>query len=85
MVGSIHDLQAAATYMGGSRIRAQSQRTHSNHRSSRAVPSRSNGHQVGNWVMDLLSIDESDAIYHSFRSTMTIGLEIGSLIAGGCV
>ena len=26
---------------------------------------------------------ESDTVYHSFRSTMTTGLEIGSLIAGG--
>lgn len=39
--------------------------------------------KVGNWVMDTLSIDESDAVYHSFRSTTTTGLEIGSLLAGG--
>jgi len=34
-------------------------------------------------MMDLLSIDEPDAIYQSLRSKTTMGLEIGSLVAGG--
>ncbi len=34
-------------------------------------------------MMDRLAIDESDAIYQSFRSKTTMGLEIGSLVAGG--
>ena len=34
-------------------------------------------------MMDMLSIDESDTVYQSFRSKTTIGLEIGSLVAGG--
>ena len=38
---------------------------------------------IEGWMMDMLSIDESDTVYHSFRSTATTGLEIGSLIAGG--
>ncbi len=39
--------------------------------------------KIGNWMMDMLSLDEADAVYHSFRSTTTTGLEIGSLLAGG--
>ena len=38
---------------------------------------------IEGWMMDMLSIDESDSVYHFFRSTATTGLEIGSLIAGG--
>ena len=38
---------------------------------------------VGGWVMDTLSIDESDAVHQSFRSKTTMGLEVGSFIAGG--
>ncbi len=39
--------------------------------------------KIEGWMMDMLSIDEADSVYHSFRSTTTTGLEIGSLIAGG--
>ena len=35
------------------------------------------------WMMDLLSADPSDTVYRSFRSTTTLGLEVGSLVAGG--
>jgi hypothetical protein len=38
---------------------------------------------VEGWMMDMLSIDESDAVYQSFRSKTTMGLEVGSLVAGG--
>lgn len=33
--------------------------------------------------MGMLSIDASDASYQSFRSKTTLGLEMGSLVAGG--
>lgn len=33
--------------------------------------------------MDLFSVDESDAVYQSFRSKTTMGLEVGSLVIGG--
>lgn len=33
--------------------------------------------------MDMLSIDESDSVYHSLRSKTALGLEVGSLITGG--
>lgn len=38
---------------------------------------------VEGWMMDMLSIDESDAVYQSFRFKTTLGLEIGSLVVGG--
>ena len=33
--------------------------------------------------MGMMGMDESDSLYHSFRSKTTMGLEIGSLVAGG--
>jgi hypothetical protein len=39
--------------------------------------------KVESWMMDMLSIDGSDAVYHSFRFNTNFGLEVGSLIAGG--
>ncbi len=38
---------------------------------------------VGSWMINRLSADPSDAIYQSFRSKTTTGLEISSLVAGG--
>ena len=82
VVGSIHDLQTAATYMGAAELdlsleeRIQIIEAVEQSQADQMA-------KVGNWVMDMLSIDESDAVYHSFRSTTTTGLEIGSLIAGG--
>ncbi|MGL5263762.1 MAG: hypothetical protein ACRDAI_04190 [Candidatus Rhabdochlamydia sp.] len=38
---------------------------------------------LGSHFMDMLSIDGLDASYQSFRSKTTLGLEIGSLVAGG--
>ena len=38
---------------------------------------------VNNWMTSMFSIDLSDSIYQSFRSKTTMGLEIGSLVAGG--
>ncbi len=82
VLGSIHDLQTAATYMGAVELELSLQERI---QIIEAVE-QSQANQmakVGNWVMDMLSIDESDAVYHSFCSTTTTGLEIGSLIAGG--
>lgn len=38
---------------------------------------------LGNSAMGMIGIDESDTIYHSFRSTTAAGLEVASLVAGG--
>jgi hypothetical protein len=38
---------------------------------------------VDRYMTDLLSVNESDSLYQSFRSNTTMGLEIGSLLAGG--
>ena len=82
VVGSIHDLQTAATYIGSVDLDI-----HLQERSQiiKAIE-QSQANQmdtIEGWMMDMLSIDESDTVYHSFRSTATTGLEIGSLIAGG--
>lgn len=82
VIGSIHDLQSAATYRGAAELEISLQERI---QIIEAVE-QSQANQMGKiegWMMDLLSIDESDAAYHSFRSTTTTGLEIGSLIAGG--
>lgn len=81
VIGSIHDLQTAATYTGAAEIELSLEERI---RIIEAVE-QSQADQlakVGSWVMDMLFIDESDAVYHSFRSTTTTGLEIGSLMAG---
>ena len=82
VLGSIHDLQTAATYIGSVDLDIQLQER------SQIIEAveQSQANQmdaIEGWMMDMLSIDESDAVYHSFRSTATTGLEIGSLIAGG--
>jgi hypothetical protein len=38
---------------------------------------------VGSRLMGMMAVDESDALYQSFGSKTTMGLEIGSLVAGG--
>jgi len=38
---------------------------------------------VGSRLMGMMAVDESNALYQSFRSKTTMGLEIGSLVAGG--
>jgi len=38
---------------------------------------------LGSRLMDMMAIDESNSFYQSFRSKTTLGLEVGSLVAGG--
>lgn len=82
VVGSIHDLQTAATYMGAAELdlnlEERIQIIEAVEQSQANQMSKVEG-----WMMNMLSIDESDTVYHSFRSTTTTGLEIGSLVAGG--
>ena len=82
MVGSIHDLQTAASYMGAAELQISLQERI---QIIEAVE-QSQANQmdtIEGWIMDMLSIDESDTVYDSFRFRTTTGLEIGSLIAGG--
>ena len=37
---------------------------------------------IEGWMMGMLSLDSSD-VYQSFHSKTTVGLEVGSLVAGG--
>jgi len=82
MVGSLHDLQTAATYMGAAELDSSFQERI---QIIEAVE-QSQAYQmskVESFIMDKLSIDKSDTVYQSFRSTTTLGLEVGSLVAGG--
>ena len=82
VVGSIHDLQTAATYMGAAELEIGLQERIQIIEAVEQTQADQMA-KVGNWVMDMLSIDESNSVYHSFRSKTTAGLEIGSLVAGG--
>ncbi len=82
VVGSLHDLQTTATYIGAAELELSLQERI---QIIEAVE-QSQADQIatlGGWMMNMLSIDKSDAVYHSFRSTTTTGLEIGSLVSGG--
>ena len=82
IVGSLHDLQTAMVYTGSGEMEMTLQ--------ERVLMidavERSQANQMaamGSWMMDILSVDEADAVYQSFRSKATMGLEAGSLVAGG--
>lgn len=82
VVGTLHDLQTAAVYMGAPELEI----SHQERIQIIEAVEQSQANQMaalGSMVMDLLSIDESDAVYQSFRSKTTTGLEIGSLVVGG--
>lgn len=82
VVGSLHDLQTAAVYMGSGELEIS---LHERVQMIEAVE-KSQANQmakVEGWMMDMLSVDQSDTLYQSFRSKTTLGLEVGSLVAGG--
>ena len=81
-IGSIHDLHTALAYMGTEQQEMASQeRVEMIETIEQSQEARMNA--VGDWMMDRLSVDQSDALYQSFRSKTTTGLEIGSLVTGG--
>ncbi len=82
MVGSLQDLQTTALHVGAGELELTLQERV---QIIKAVE-QSQATQmsmVDSWIMDTLSFNQSDTVYQSFRSTTTIGLEVGSLIAGG--
>ena len=82
VIGSLHDLQTTAVYMSSAELEMS---LHERSQMIEAVE-LSQMHQmaaVGSYIMGMLAIDESDALYQSFRSTTTLGLEVGSLFVGG--
>jgi hypothetical protein len=82
VVDSIHDLQTAAVYMGAGELELTLQeRIQMIEAVEQSQANRMKA--VEGWVMGMLSIDESDAVYQSFRSKTTMGLEVGSFVAGG--
>lgn len=82
VIGSLHDLQTAAVYIGSGEqelgLQERMQIIETVELSQMQQSSCVESH-----VLDLFSIDESDAVYQSFRSKTTMGLEIASLVAGG--
>lgn len=82
IVGSAHDLQTMLVYMGSGEMgMTLNERVLMIDAVERSQTSQMKA--VEGWMMDMLSIDESDAVYQSFRSKTTMGLEVGSLIVGG--
>ena len=82
VIGSIHDLQTAAVYIGSSELDVS---LHERCDMIEAVE-QSQVNQMNfieDALMDMMSIDASDSIYQSFRSKTTLGLEVSSLVAGG--
>jgi len=82
IIGSAHDLQTMLVYMGSGEM----EMTLNERVLMIDAVERSQATQMGDvgcWMMDRLSIDESDAVYQSFRSKTTMGLEIVSFVAGG--
>lgn len=82
VIGSFHDLQTAAVYMGSGELEM------SLHERTLMIEAVENSQanqiaKVEGWMLDMLSIDQSDTVYQSFRSKTTMGLEISSLVAGG--
>jgi len=82
VIGSFHDLQMAAAYIGSSEldisIRERILMIEAIEKSQVKQMTF-----VGSRIMGMLAVDESNAVYQSFRSKTTMGLEIGSLVAGG--
>lgn len=82
IVGSLHDLETSAAYMGMGHIEMNSQE------GARAIGSIVAAQSdrmatLENAVMGTLGVDRSDLTYQSFRSGTTLGLEVGSLVLGG--
>jgi RHS repeat-associated protein len=82
VINSVHDLQTNAAYMGSEDLGLNFQERiqmidviEQCQVDQKAL--------LGDMFMDMLSIDPSDAIYQSFRANTTLGLEIGSFVAGG--
>jgi len=82
VIGSLHDLQTAAAYIGSSELEISAQERILMIEAIEKSQARQMAF-VGSRVMRMMAIDESNAVYQSFRSKTTMGLEVGSLIAGG--
>src|SRR5262249_27623902 len=82
LVGSLHDLQTAAVYIGSAELEMS---LHERINMIEAVEQSQMRQMaaVGGRLMGMMAIDESNSLYQSFRSKTTMGLEIGSLVAGG--
>src|SRR5262249_5658739 len=78
VIGSFHDLQTAAAYIGSSELDISVQERILMIQAIERSQARQMAF-VGSRVMGMLAVDESNAVYQSFRSKTTMGLEIGSL------
>ncbi|MDR2539352.1 MAG: hypothetical protein LBC45_01855 [Chlamydiales bacterium] len=82
ILGSLHDLQTANVYIGSGEM----EMTLEERVLLIDAVERSQANQmavVGSWTISRMFVDESDAVYQSFRSKTTTTLEISSLVTGG--
>jgi RHS repeat-associated protein len=82
LIDSIHGLQMTATYIGAAELdMSLHERIHMIEALEQSQMQQMAA--VGSDLMDMMGIDEANALYQSLRSKTTLGLEVGSLIAGG--
>lgn len=82
LLGSLYDLHTGSVYLGSAELEMS---LHERIDMIKAVEQSQMRHMdaMGSLFMNLIGINESNADYQFFRSRTTIGLEIGSLVAGG--
>lgn len=79
---SLHDLHTCCAYMGASALEMNL------HEMIGVIEAGDQMHanqmrQVESSMMDLFSVNESDALYQTYRSNTTLGLNVASLVSGG--
>lgn len=78
LLASAHDLQIGTAYLGSRELEMS---LHEKMQMIQAIEESQRQQIRGLDIM--VTIDELDAVYQSFRAKTTLGLEVGSLIAGG--
>lgn len=82
MVGSFHDLETTAVYIGSADLDINLyERAYMIQAVERSQLQRMA--ELENYLMNMMEIGESDSLYQSVRYNTTTGLEIGSLVYGG--
>ena len=82
LLGSAHDLQTMMFYVGSGEMElALEERVLMIEAVERSQLGQMKATE--SWMMDILSVDPSDTVYQSFPSSTALGLEVGSLVAGG--
>lgn len=81
MIKTVHEFDTSVVYLGSAELEmGLYERAHMLQTVDRLHASQME--KAGDFMVNLFSIDQSDLIYQSARSTTTLGLEIGSLAYG---